>query len=188
MVRGLGTECGTFGLASCSTAAVRHLPLRVEPAEELAQGRERAGKRAADGASAAARGEEGAKGLGLEPLQVGEAGRVAEVGREVGEELAHIARVGVERLFRSPSLVAQVSEPVADGPVEIGAQRQLDGFIGGSGHDGSDRQRPRVHPIDTRFGPTPRRAARAVRRWSAAGPPAHRCAPGAAAPARCRAG
>ena len=82
-------------------------------------------KRAADGARAAARSEEAAEGLQVEPGQIGEARRVAELGRDEAEELAHIARIGFERLVGVAALVTQVRQPSGDGALQIGAQRQL---------------------------------------------------------------
>ena len=50
---------------------------------------------------------------------------MAELGCEERQELTHVAGIGVERLVRMPALVAQIGEPVAHGPVEIGPEREL---------------------------------------------------------------
>ncbi len=85
--------------------------------------------------SAAARGEKTAEGLEVELGEVGEAGRIAELLADEAEELAHVARIGFERLVGMAALVAQVRQPSGDGALQIGAQRQLQ-FLGVFDHVG----------------------------------------------------
>ena len=73
----------------------------------------------------AARCHEGAEALGIEPAEIGEAGRVAELAFSQCEELAQVALVGLERLVRVSALVCQVREPCADRVAQVLGQRQL---------------------------------------------------------------
>ena len=121
-----------LGHGELQDLAVLDEVLRFQPAEQLAQRRKGARQRAADGAGAAAGSQEAAEALEVEPGEIGEAGRIAELRCQVAEKLANVARIGFERLFRVAALVSQVCQPRGDGALQIGAQRQLgfDGFLG----------------------------------------------------------
>ena len=67
-------------------------------------------------------------------LEVGEAGRMAEMAFEEAQELPHVARVGLERLVRRRPLVAQVGEPGRHRPLEVGAEGKIRAVGADFGH------------------------------------------------------
>ena len=113
-----------LGQRHLQDAAVGRDLLRLEPAEEGAQRGHGPCERAAGNAGAAARGHEGAKAPNIEPGEIGQAGGVAEVGLQPGEELGEVAAVGVERVVRGAALVLEIGEPRLDGAPQVLAERQ----------------------------------------------------------------
>jgi len=57
-------------------------------------------------------------------------------GKEV-EELAHVARVGLDRLVRRRTLVAKVSQPPRHGLLEVRSEGKIRAIEAGFGHGGS---------------------------------------------------
>ena len=121
------------------------------------------------------------KRLEVEPGEIGEARRIAELRCEVAEELADVARVGFERLFRMAALVAQVRQPRGDGALQIGAQRQL-------GFGGFLRHRTAKLADSTWRAVNRRRPGRGVGQQHACALPVRRCGRVAATRARHPAG
>ena len=86
--------CGTLGIATCSTPRLRVISCASSQRKKARSADMRARQRAAGAAGAAAGGHEGAEALGIEAGEVGEAGRMAEIALEPGQELAQVALVG----------------------------------------------------------------------------------------------
>src|SRR5207247_9562633 len=90
------------------------LAVAFEEARERAYARERTHQRSAAGAGGAAGRHEGAHVGGRELCEFRKRRRAAEMFGEEGEELAHVALVGLDGLARHAALGAEMRKPAHD--------------------------------------------------------------------------
>ena len=149
-----------LGQGDLHHATVAYDLLDLQPAEEGSQRRHGARQRPAGHAVTAAGGHEAAEQLGVEACEIGQAGCVAKVAFQPGQELAEVACIGFQRLVGRPALVRQMSKPAFDGAAQVIAQRQ-----GAIGENVVERGAAHSHVIDSSAANSRRQAVNTVLIW-----------------------